>query len=346
MNIPLIDISPLYSDNSDPLNSDPLNSDTLNSDALLSGKQQVARAIDSACQHSGFFYITGHPITAERIDSMRQLAADFFSLPMDEKQQIAIPLSNNHRGYGETAAEQLDPGQPTDWKESFDMGLNLPEGHALIGPDRPLYGPNQYPARPADFQARMEAHYWDMLALGKKILSALAIALEIDEAFFDDKFDHPLSVLRFLHYPPRPQVLGDDGQPVAPVGAGAHTDYGCITILWQDEVGGLQVQDLDGNWIDAPPIEGSFVINIGNMMARWSNDRYKSTPHRVYSPSGKERYSMPFFVEPDFDTDVSCLPNCCSDHEAPKYAPISAGNWMIECFNATYAYRDEEENEV
>lgn len=323
MNIPLIDISPLYQ-------NDPV------------GKRHVANAIDNACQHSGFFYIKGHPITAERIHTMRALAQDFFALPMAEKQAIAIRLSNNHRGYGETAAEQLDPTQPGDWKESFDMGLNLAADHPLVGPQRPLYGPNQYPEGLAGFQQTMETHYWDMLTLGKKILSALALALNINEDFFDDKFEHPLSVLRFLHYPPRPAVTDANGKQMIPVGAGSHTDYGCITILWQDEVGGLQVQDVNGNWIDAPPIADTFVINIGNMMARWSNDRYKSTPHRVYSPSGAERYSIPFFVEPDFDTDVSCLPNCCAAGETPKYAPISAGDWMIYCFNNTYAYRQEE----
>ena len=323
MNIPLIDISPLYQ-------NDP------------AGKRKVANAIDNACQHSGFFYIKGHPISAERIHTMRTLAQDFFALPMAEKQAIAIRLSNNHRGYGETAAEQLNPTQPGDWKESFDMGLNLAPDHPLIGPQRPLYGPNQYPQTLAGFQHTMETHYRDMLTLGKKILSALALALNINEDFFDDKFEHPLSVLRFLHYPPRPAVTDANGKQVIPVGAGSHTDYGCITILWQDEIGGLQVQDVNGHWIDAPPIADTFVINIGNMMARWSNDRYKSTPHRVYSPSGAERYSIPFFVEPDFDTDVSCLPNCCAAGETPKYAPISAGDWMIYCFNNTYAYRQEE----
>lgn len=318
MNIPLIDIAPLYQDNP-------------------TGKLSVANAIDHACQHSGFFYIQGHPISRERIAAMRQLAQDFFALPAAEKLKINIQLSANHRGYGETAAEQLDPSQPGDWKESYDMGLNLPVDHELIGPERPLYGPNQYPTAIPDFQRRMETHYWDMLALGKKILSALALALGIDETFFDNKFDHPLSVLRFLHYPSRPTT---DKQ--AAIGAGAHSDYGCITILWQDEIGGLQVQDVNGRWIDAPPIANTFVINIGNMMARWSNDRYKSTPHRVYSPSGAERYSMPFFVEPDFDTDVNCLPNCAAAGDTPKYAPISAGDWMIYCFNNTYAYRAEE----
>ncbi|WP_036535060.1 isopenicillin N synthase family dioxygenase [Oceanobacter kriegii] len=324
INIPQIDITPLYSGNT-------------------ADKLAVANAIDKACQESGFFYITGHPISRERMSEMRQLAEDFFALPMSEKQKIPITQSDNHRGYGETAAEQLDPTAPSDWKESFDMGLNLPKGHELIGPERPLYGPNQYPDAIADFQQKMETHYWDMLALGKKVLSALALALKIDEDFFEDKFEHPLSVLRFLHYPPREPLLDADGNAVPPVGAGSHTDYGCITILWQDEIGGLQVQDVNGNWVDAPPIEDSFVINIGNMMARWSNDRYKSTPHRVYSPSGAERYSMPFFVEPDFDTDVSCLPNCCAEGETPKYQPISAGDWMIYCFNNTYAYRQEEE---
>lgn len=318
MNIPLIDIAPLYS-------NDP------------NGKKTVAGAIDKACRESGFFYIKGHPISRERIASMRQLAETFFALPMEEKMKIDISQSANHRGYGQTASEQLDPSNPTDCKESFDMALNLPADHPLIGPDRPLYGPNQYPPALPDFQPLMEEHYWEMLELGKKVLSALAIALDLSEDFFADKFNNPLTVLRFLHYPEVPSN-GDE----KPIGAGAHTDYGCITILWQDDIGGLQVQGVNGEWIDAPPIEGTFVINIGNMMARWSNDRYKSTPHRVYSPSGAERYSIPFFVEPDFDTDVSCLPNCCEPGEQPKYEPISAGDWMIYCFNTTYAYRNEE----
>lgn len=316
MNIPLIDISPLYSE-------DP------------AGKYTVASAIDKACRESGFFYIIGHPISRQRMTQMRELAEVFFALPEEAKLAIDISQSSNHRGYGQTTSEQLDPSKPNDYKESYNMGLNLAEDHALVCPDYPLYGPNQYPSELPEFQRVMETHYWDMLELGKKVLSALAIALKIDENFFADKFNHPLSVLRFLHYP---EVQSSSAEKN--IGAGAHTDYGCITILWQDEIGGLQVQDTQGNWIDAPPIEDSFVINIGNMMARWSNDRYKSTPHRVYSPSGSERYSIPFFVEPDFTTDVSCLPNCCEPDNEPKYEPISAGDWMIYCFNSTYAYRN------
>ncbi|MBN0989085.1 isopenicillin N synthase family dioxygenase [Amphritea pacifica] len=318
MNIPLINIASLYSDDE-------------------AAKLQIARAIDSACRESGFFYIQGHPISKARINEMRELSKAFFALPEAEKVKIDITRSANHRGYGRMKAEQLDPERPGDIKETFDMGLNLAPDHPLIGPDRPLYGPNQYPQLPAGFQQKMERHYWDMLELGKTVLSALAMALGIDRAFFSDKFEHPLSVLRFIHYP---EVPLDNGE--RHIGAGAHTDYGCITILWQDETGGLQVQDTTGEWIDAPPVEDAFVINIGNMMARWSNDRYKSTPHRVFSPGGRERHSMPFFVEPDFDTDVSCLENCCAPGETPKYQPISAGEWMIYCFNNTYSYRAEE----
>lgn len=317
MNIPLINISSLYSDDE-------------------SEKLKVAKAIDTACRESGFFYIQGHPISRARLQEMHDLSRAFFALPEAEKIKIDIALSANHRGYGKMKAEQLDPERPGDIKETFDMGLNLPSDHPLVGPDRPLYGPNQYPQLPADFQQKMERHYWDMLELGKTVLSALALALEIDKDFFANKFEHPLSVLRFIHYP---EVAMDNGEKH--IGAGAHTDYGCITILWQDETGGLQVQDTNGEWIDAPPIDNAFVINIGNMMARWSNDRYKSTAHRVFSPCGQERYSMPFFVEPDFDTRISCLENCCAPGEAPRYEPISAGDWMIYCFNNTYAYRTE-----
>ena len=305
--------------------------------SFISEKLKIAKAIDTVCRESGFFYIQGHPISRERLQEMHDLSRAFFALPEAEKIKIDIALSANHRGYGKMKAEQLDPERPGDIKETFDMGLNLPPDHPLIGANRPLYGPNQYPQRPVGFQQKMERHYRDMLELGKTVLSALALALEIDKDFFANKFEHPLSVLRFIHYP---EVAMDNGEKHH--GADAHTDYGCITILWQDETGGLQVQDTNGEWIDAPPIENAFVINIGNMMARWSNDRYKSTAHRVFSPCGQERYSMPFFVEPDFDTRISCLENCCAPGEAPRYEPISAGDWMIYCFNKTYAYRTEE----
>ncbi|VTL99196.1 oxidoreductase [Pseudomonas aeruginosa] len=141
-------------------------------------------------------------------------------------------------------------------------------------------------------------------------------------------------MFRLIHYPP-----AADRQSADQPGAGAHTDYGCVTLLYQDAAGGLQVQNRQGEWIDAPPIDGTFVVNIGDMMARWSNDRYRSTPHRVLSPRGVDRYSMPFFAEPHRDTEIRCLPGCFDADNPPRYPPTTCGEWLTSRFAQTYAYR-------
>lgn len=313
--IPQIDISSLYS-------------------ADEADWQNVAQQIDSACQQSGFFYVTGHGISDERIAALRALSEQFFALPQSEKLKIDITQTVHHRGYGNFGTEQLDPARPGDFKETFDMGRNLAPDHPDVLAGKPLHGCNQYPQIDG-FAALMETHYWDMIELGKVILRGLAIALGSNPSFFDSEFSEPISVLRFIHYP-----AIELKQEVEQIGAGAHTDYGCITILHQDQIGGLQVQNRDGQWIDATPIEGSFVINIGDMMARWSNDRYTSTPHRVVNPSGLERYSMPFFVEPNFDTNIQALQGCFDKDHPAKYEPIKAGDYLLSRFAATYKYRE------
>ena len=311
--IPIIDISALYCD--DPQQW-----------------QNVASEVDQACQQSGFFYVTGHSISSERIAQLSALYQQFFALPMAEKMAIDITKTRHHRGYGSFGTEQLDPKRPADFKETFDMGRNLAADHPDVIAQKPLHGTNQYPDI-AGFQELVETHYWDMIALGKTILRALAIALKLQPHFFSQQFSEPISVLRFIHYPPL-----ESKQQSEQLGAGAHTDYGCITILHQDQIGGLQVQDRSGNWLDAPPVANSFVINIGDMMARWSNDRYSSTPHRVINPSGAERYSMPFFVEPNFDTKIEALTGCYDSATPAKYTAISAGEYLLSRFADTYEY--------
>jgi isopenicillin N synthase-like dioxygenase len=315
--IPVIDIAPLY------LND-------------AKSWQSVATAIDQACQQSGFFYITGHNISAARISQLTAAYKQFFDLPLAEKLTIDITKTDHHRGYGSFGTEQLDPEKPADFKETFDMGRNLSADHVDVLAAKPLHGCNQYP-NIAGFKALVETHYWDMIELGKTLLRGLAIALKIDPNFFNDSFTEPLSVLRFIHYPALEKKSNDDQ-----MGAGAHTDYGCITILYQDSIGGLQVKDRAGHWQDALPIKDSFVINIGDMMARWSNDRYTSTPHRVINPSGRERYSMPFFVEPNFDTGIEALSGCYSEDNPAKYSAITAGDYLLSRFAATYEYFDKE----
>lgn len=315
--LPLIDIAPLYGTDS-------------------AAWRDVATQIDTACRDWGFFYITGHGIPPERIDALLAAAKAFFALPEAEKLKIDITRTAHHRGYGAIATEQLDPTQPSDLKETFDMGFHMAADHPEVLAGKPLRGPNRHPDLPG-WAALMEQHYADMQALAQTLLRAIALALGIERDFFDARFAEPISVFRMIHYPPRHTARSAD-QP----GAGAHTDYGCVTLLYQDDAGGLQVRNVHGEWIDAPPIPGSFVVNIGDMMARWSNDRYTSTPHRVISPLGVHRYSMPFFAEPHPDTEISCLPNCSSADNPPKYPPVTSAEYLLSRFADTYAYRREE----
>ncbi|SDH28700.1 Isopenicillin N synthase [Pseudomonas benzenivorans] len=314
--LPVIDIAPLYTGAAD-------------------GWQRVAEQIDRACRDWGFFYITGHPIGAARIAALLAAAKTFFALPVEEKLRIDITRSAHHRGYGAIASEQLDPSQPSDLKETFDMGLHLPAEHPEVLAGKPLRGPNRHPELPG-WATLLEQHYADMQELAKTLLRAMTLVLGTPREFFDARFHEPISVLRLIHYPPRHTASSDQQQ-----GAGAHTDYGCITLLYQDAAGGLQVRRVDGQWIDAPPLAGSFVVNIGDMLARWSNDRYKSTAHRVISPLGIDRYAMPFFAEPHPDTLIECLPNCASADNPPKYPPVTSADYLLARFADTYPHRRE-----
>jgi isopenicillin N synthase-like dioxygenase len=315
--LPLIDISPLSSDN------EP---------AYLT----VVKQIDHACREIGFFYITGHGISSEQMNSMFDLSQRFFAQPEAVKQKILIANSLNHRGWGTTGAEQLDPNQPQDWKETFDMALDLHLEHPMVSACPRLYGPNQY-GELVGFAQQMNQHYGLLMAISKRLLKAMAIALKQPEDFFSQYFDDHISVLRLLHYPPRATNTIGDTQTKA---AGAHTDYGCITLLAQDTVGGLEVCNAQDEWVAAPPIKDSIVVNIGDLMQRWTNDQYRSTAHRVVSPpNDTHRYSMPFFVEPRFDCEVSCIESCLGAGEQPKYGMITSGDWIMSRFDATYAYR-------
>ncbi len=315
MLLPIIDISPLHSENRDEW-------------------QPVIRQIDQACRELGFFYVTGHGIPQTQFDQIESMANALFAQPLAAKQAISIENSANHRGWGRLSAEKLDPEGELDCKESFDMALDLSPYHSQVARCPHLYGPNQYP-NVAGFAQALNQHYSLTLDVGIKILKAMALALGEEEQFFSRYFTFPISVLRLLHYPSQMQQTN---------GAGAHTDYGCITLLYQDQSGGLQVLNRQDQWIDASPVPGSFVVNIGDLMQRWTNDVYRSTKHRVSSPTtGKTRFSMPFFVEPDFDTPISTLASCLSDGSGEGYPMITAGDWILSRFADTYAYRQEQD---
>ena len=309
--IPIIDIAPL------------LGGDT-------AGERAVARQIGEACRGIGFFYIAGHGVTPTNLDAVFDKAAQFFKSPTSFKARFAFVGAGGNRGYIKLGGEALDPSKPADVKEAFNIGLELaPEDPDLLA-KKPFRALNLWPGVPG-FRATMLAYFTQMWELGRILHRSFAIDLGIDPCYFDDKFKKPMATLRLLHYPPVDKPL-DEGQ----LGAGEHTDYGNVTLLATDSSGGLMVRDRSGRWLDAPVIPGAYVCNIGDCLMRWTNDIYVSTPHKVVTPPGKNRYSIAFFLDPDPDAVVACLPTCADATRPAKYAPISGADFLKSRLEPTY----------
>jgi isopenicillin N synthase-like dioxygenase len=292
----------------------------------------VAAQIGAACRDIGFFYIVNHGVPAALVAETFAQAKRFFDQPAAFKARTAIETSACHRGYFATGGENLDPARQKsgDLKEGYKIGRDLPAHHPLVAAGTPLHGPNQWPDLPG-WRAAMERHYAAMEALGRQLLHGFALALALPQTYFDEWLTTPMTTLGPLHYPPQTGRITP-----AQIGAGAHTDYGCLTILAQDSAGGLQVRNAAGQWVDAPPLEGAFVVNIGDMMERWTNGVFTSTLHRVVNLSGRERYSLPFFFDPDFATPVACLATCAG--AGPKFPPTTAGQHLLDKINASFTY--------
>lgn len=296
-------------------------------------RRQTAIAISEAASAIGFFYISNHGIPAALTNEAFHQIKRFFALPAERKMQVHIGQSKNHRGYFEIGRENFDPSvyERGDYKEGFHIGRDLSPGDPEFG--LPLRGANQWPEGLLEFKGVMLAYSEACLDLGIALMRAFAIALALPEHFFDRHFDKPLPTLRPLRYPPQ-----NGGISYAQVGCGEHTDFGCLTILAQDDVGGLQVKNRRGQWISAPAIEGALLVNVGDMLARWSNDRFVATPHRVINASAQERYSLPFFVDPNFDADLTVLPTCVSEANPARYLPTTAGRYFLDRINSTFSY--------
>jgi isopenicillin N synthase-like dioxygenase len=304
------------------------------------GRAATAAKIGAACRNIGFFYIINHGVPADLVARTFAQSARFFAQPTAIKAEIAIEQSDCHRGWFMVGGENLDPSKQKsggDLKEGVKIGRDLPATHPLVAANTPLHGPNQWPANLPGWRETMQEYYNAMEALGREMLHAFAMALTLEPDYFDNWLDAPMTTLGPLHYPPQRGHITE-----AQLGAGAHTDYGCLTMLAQDSAGGLQVRNADHKWIDAPPIPDSFVVNIGDMMERWTNGVFTSTLHRVINISGGERYSIPFFFDPDFSTPVTCLETCLGG--GPKFPPTTAGKHLLDMINASFSYHKDKDS--
>lgn len=298
--------------------------------------ETIAAQIAAACRGTGFFYIENHGVPARIVEAAFAANRAFHARPPAEK--LAIKMNKWHRGYQPLAASTLKssdrfaPAKHPNQLECFFLRHEVGPGHPDFGSDKPLQGPNQWPDD-ADFRAAVTAYDDAVRALGLRLLRPFGIAAGETADFFTRFFAPPSTCLRLVHYPPAAPLQPEDLYGIQP-----HTDYGCLTILAQDDVGGLQIRRVDGTWIDAPYRPGSFVVNIGDAMARWSNGVFNSTPHRVVSPGGRDRLSIAYFFDPNLDAEVRCLPAFCRD-TPPKHPPMRYGDYFAMRLDANYPDR-------
>jgi isopenicillin N synthase-like dioxygenase len=297
----------------------------------------VVAAVAEACETYGFFQITGHGLERDLIDAMLAANDELFALPLDEKLALTSPPEIN-RGYSglgaESLAYSLGVDAPPDLFEAFNVARDVvdEDDPAVAAVRHSFLAPNVWPDELPAIRAVLNAYHDAVAALALTITRIFATALDMPEDFFVERCHHPTEVLRLIRYERQP------GSPDPVEGQqriGAHTDYGIVTVLYADPVPGLEIVGPDGGWWSVLPEEGAFVVNIGDMLAEWTNDRWRSTIHRVAPPpvgtvGPALRRSAAFFLDGDHDTLVECLPTCCSADDPPRYPPVLAGDHLLQ----------------
>lgn len=293
--------------------------------------------LKQASLDSGFFYVVNHGISQEFMDQVFAQSKRLFTLPLKDKMKLL--RNEKHRGYTPMHDELLDPENQVqgDFKEGYYIGVEVAQDDPEA--QKPFYGPNVWP--PAGvllgWKETMEKFHQEALKVGKAVARIIALALDLEDDFFDrpEMLGKPIATLRLLHYE------GQISNPSEGIyGCGAHSDYGLITLLATDDVAGLQIcKDRDAKpqtWEYVPPMKGAFIVNLGDMLERWSNCVFKSTLHRVLG-NGQERYSIAYFIEPSHDCRVECLPTCKSDSNPPRFAPILCQDYLRQRYEDTHA---------
>ncbi len=297
-----------------------------------------ASQLHEALSTLGFAYIAGHTVRRATRDAAFAASREFHASSLEQKRSLAINAF--HRGYMGMATSTIVTSSVAkvtrpNMSESLMLMHELPPDDPGLLAGLPMQGPNQWPGWLPGFKPAMTAYVSEVDALGRYIVRLIAMSLGLEAHALDHHFERPTTFLRALHYPPQPPVEDDQ------MGSAPHTDYGIITLLAQDDSGGLQVRPRGGDWIEAPPIPDTYVLNVGDMLARWTNDRFVSTPHRVINRSGGDRYSLPYFLDPAMDALIECLPTCTDAQHPPRYEPVTYGEYLLERLDKNYAYRKQ-----
>lgn len=302
---------------------------------------RIAMQIDDACRNIGFFSVIGHQVPAELIAQVDSSSREFFALPLEHKLALKRPKDDQVRGYSAIGNEglsySLGKKAPGDLKESLSIGPIAPPdepyySEAMAGPH---FAPNLFPPEVPLLKQSWEEYFEAMASLAADLMRLFAIGLALPNDYFDSKIDKHISMFRVLHYPNQA-----DEPEAGQLRAGAHSDYGSLTILKvEDRPGGLQVFSKDKEWVNVPVVPNAFLVNIGDLMMQWTNDQWVSTLHRVVNPPrdlsmASARQSLVFFHQPNYNAVVECLPSCLAKGEAPKYAPISSGDHLRNKFLA------------
>jgi isopenicillin N synthase-like dioxygenase len=299
--------------------------------------EHVAGHVAHACENVGFFYALNHGVPDALIERAFGASRRFFALPLEER--LALKLNANNIGYlpinaSVQAASVVHKATRPNQNESFFISHDRGPDHRDVVAEKPLRGRNQWPADMPGLRADMMAYFCALGAMCDRMLPPFAVALGMPADFFAPYFsDEAHANLRFLHYPPQ------DSNADNTFGQGPHTDNSFMTALARTEVPGLAVRLPSGEWFAPPVIAGTFLINLGNIMRRWSNDRFLSTPHGVLNASGTDRYSIAYFHSPNPDRVIECLPSCTGPDNPPRYPPAVYRDLVLEFYRANYFHQ-------
>jgi len=293
-------------------------------------QSRLFKAMREACETVGFFYTKNHGVSSADTGSILEQSHRFFALPVAEREALPITRSPFYRGYLAVGQRGANLERAPDLLEAFNLGTDLGPDHPGVKAGKPLHGPNQWPSSLPGFKDKVGAYQAVMHGFAQKVLRAVAGSMDVPWEKLAPAFKEPLAQIRLLHYPPQPPALEHM------MGARPHQDTSFITILLQDDAGGLEVEARNGEWLAAPPRPDMFVVNVGEYLELLTSGVYYPAKHRVVNRSGVDRYSVPFFISPAFDTVMEPLPQFAGHPSARPFKPMHIGNDMARFFHSLW----------